>query len=162
MAKTDVTFFKPFVDGTLLTLKVQCNLDAKAGKPFIKEPNPPDTYDIAGIIGVSSSTFSGTITLCFPKKVFLTLMNNMLGESHNEISKELEDGAAELLNIIFGQAKKVLNTNGHEIQKAIPTVISGIALKTRHMTQSHTIVLPFETQSGPFFIEIAAEGASLS
>ena len=36
MAQLDASFFKPFVEGTLSTLKVQCGLEISTDKPFIK------------------------------------------------------------------------------------------------------------------------------
>src|SRR5262245_39596069 len=133
MPQLDVSFFKPFVDGTLKTLKIQCNLEGSPGKPFIKGTQAQPEFEIAGVIGITSEKFSGNITLCFPGKVYLTLMSNMLGEQFTEINKDLQDGAAELLNIIFGSAKVVLNQQGHTIQKAIPTVIRGTALQTTYI-----------------------------
>lgn len=153
----DVNFFKPFVDGTLLTLKIQCSLEAKVGKPFYKQKSSAKTFDITGIIGLTSNAFNGSIAICFPKAVFLTLMSNMLGEQYGEITPDLEDGAAELLNIIFGHAKRVLNGQNYSVQKAIPTIVRGDNIETRHLTSSPIVVLPFNTEKGEFHIEIALE-----
>ncbi len=155
--KLDPTFFKPFVDGTLHTLKVSCSLEAKGLKPFIKGKAPQPSFDIAGVIGLTSSGFVGTISICFPEKVYLTAMSNMLGEKFAVITPELQDGAAELLNMIFGHAKVVLNQQGHTIQKAIPTVIRGIGLQTTYMGKPLVVVLPFSTDVGEIHIEICAD-----
>ena len=155
MPKVDVNFFKPFVEGTLLTLKVQCSLDSQPGKPFSKESGPPVVGDIAAIIGLASAAFKGNIGLVFPKAVFLALMSNMLGETFTEITVELQDGVAELLNIIFGHAKRVLNDQGYDIEKAIPSIIRGANISITHLTKAAIIVLPFVTEKGTFFIEIA-------
>jgi chemotaxis protein CheX len=155
-------FFKPFVDGTVNTLKLTCSMDATPLKPFIKGTQAQPPFEIAGVIGLTSTGFTGTITLCFPDAVFLELMSNMLGEKFAVITDELQDGAAELLNMIFGQAKIVLNQQGHTIQKAIPTVIRGKSLHTTVLGKSTVMVLPFKTQSGEFHIEICAEGSALS
>ncbi len=158
----DVKFFKPFIDGTISTLKTQCKLEATPGKPALKKDAPTIPYDIAAVIGLTSSAFTGSITLGFPKAVFLTLMNNMLGESFTDISKDLEDGAAELLNIIFGQAKVVLNAQGYDIQKAIPSIVRGDNLSTTTLTHGPVIFLPFTITNGTFFIEFSIEGASIA
>lgn len=159
MPELDAMFFKPFVDGTKHILKVSCQLEAIAGKPFFKKKGDKATLDIdiAGVIGLTSSSFTGTITLCFPGPVYLSMMSNMLGEKFTQITDELQDGAAEVLNMIFGHAKVVLNQQGHTIQKAIPTVVRGQKLQTTHLGNSKVIVLPFSTESGEFCIEICAE-----
>lgn len=163
MTKLDVNFFKPFIDGTLQTLKIQCSLEAKPGKPYFKGKGPTNrpSYDIAAIIGLSSTAFSGTISLCFPKAVFLTIMNNMLGEKLEEITDELQDGAAELLNIIFGHAKRILNSQNYDIQKAIPSILRGQNIQSHYLTKEPIITLPFLTQSGEFCIEICTETKNL-
>ncbi|MGK5083067.1 chemotaxis protein CheX [Bdellovibrionota bacterium FG-1] len=162
MPQLDVNFFKPFIDGTLNTLKIQCQLEATHAKPFIKGTQPQPKFEIAGVIGLTSETFAGNITICFPAVVYLTLMSNMLGEKYTEITQELQDGAAELLNIIFGSAKAILNKQGYTIQKAIPTVIRGESLQTSYIGSGQVIVLPFVTPAGDFHIEISMETKSLS
>ncbi len=157
MSQLDVRFFKPFVEGAMNTLKTQCGLTAQAQKPFIKGQQPQPDIAIAGIIGITSTAFNGTITLCFPEAVFLGAMSKMLGEEFKEVTNDLQDGVAELLNIIFGQAKVVLNHQGHTIQKAIPTVVRGEKLSTRSMSTSLVIVLPFKTELGEFIIEVCSE-----
>jgi chemotaxis protein CheX len=157
----DVRFFKPFVDGTTKTLKVQCNIDANHEKPYIKGSQPQPDYDIAAVIGLTSNAFNGTITLCFTQATFLNIMSSMLGEKYSQITSELEDGAAELLNIIFGQAKVALTEQGYTIEKAIPTVVRGAGLTTRVLASQPVIVLPFKTSAGQFELEIVAESKSL-
>jgi chemotaxis protein CheX len=157
--KLDANFFKPFVEGTMNTLKVQCSLEVSSDKPFVKGSIPQPPYAIAGVIGITSNAFNGTITLCFPEKVFLGVMGKMLGESFTEINQDLQDGVAELLNIIFGQAKIILNQQGYTIQKAIPNVIRGHEIVTTTITKGPVIVLPFKVEFGEFHIEIASEAA---
>ena len=84
-------------------------------------------------------------------------MGNMIGETYEVIDKELEDGAGELLNIIFGHAKAILNNKGYNIQKAIPTIVRGKDLAINHISSNKTIVLPFESPEGPFHIEIGID-----
>lgn len=159
MAQLDVAFFKPFVEGAMNTLKTQCSIDVNIEKPFIKGQKPQPEFAIAGVIGITSPSFNGTITLCFPEKVFLGAMSRMLGEEFKEITNDLQDGVAELLNIIFGQAKIILNQQGHSIQKAIPTVVRGQNISTRSMTKALVMVLPFKTDLGEFHIEICSESS---
>ena len=153
----DVEFIGPFVDAAIKTLNVQCGVEAKAAKPFIKEKDANFKYAIAGSIGLTSRYFKGSISICFSKEAFLAIMGNMLGEEYSEIDAELEDGAGELLNIIFGQAKITLNEKGYQIEKAIPTIIRGENIEVRHLTPDPTLVLPFSSEVGDFNIEVGVE-----
>lgn len=156
--KIDVNFINPFIEGTVLVLKVQCSTEVTPLKPVLKGTEDLKIRtDIAGIIGITSPTFTGSIAICFPEKVFLALMSKMLGEEFNEINADLEDGAGELLNMIFGHAKKILNTQGHSIEKALPTIVRASNLSVNHSGSKGSIQLPFEGSSGGFFMEITTE-----
>ncbi|RZA03108.1 MAG: chemotaxis protein CheX, partial [Proteobacteria bacterium] len=111
--------------------------------------------DIAGMIGITSPVFSGSIAICFPEAMFLLLMSRMLGEPCPEITKDMEDGAGEILNMIYGHAKKVLNEKGFSFEKAIPTVVRAADLKLSHMNDQGTILLPFRAEEGTFHMEIS-------
>ncbi len=153
--KLDVDFLKPFIEGTIHTLKIQCSTEVTVAKPYKKEQANPMQIDIAAIIGVTSSAFNGSLALCFPKESFLKVMENMLGEPFTEIDSDVEDGAAELLNIIFGHAKKVLTDQGYSMEKAIPSIISGNNITVQHVSDSPTVIVPFGGQAGDFLVEIA-------
>jgi chemotaxis protein CheX len=157
MSQLDVQFFKPFVDGTLHTLKTAAGVEVKPGKPFLKGSHVQPRFDIAGVIGITSESFNGTIAICFPGPLYLSIMSTMLGETFTEITQDLQDGAAELLNMIFGHAKVVLNQQGYSIQKAIPTVIRGDNLQTTFLGGGKAFVLPFQANSHELHIEISIE-----
>jgi chemotaxis protein CheX len=84
----------------------------------------------------------------------------MLSDNFTKIDQELHDGAAELLNIIFGQAKVTLNNQGYSIQKAIPSVISGDRITTATVSKDPVMVLPFRVEFGEFHVEICSEPVS--
>lgn len=157
-SKIDVSFVNPFIEGTVLVLDVQCSTKVSPLKPILKGTEEFDSQtDIAGIIGITSPTFNGSIAICFSEQLFLTLMSRMLGEEIKEITKDLEDGAGELLNMIFGHAKKILNTKGHSIEKALPTIVRASNLSVNHAGTQGAIQLPFEGDVGKFFMEISTE-----
>lgn len=156
--KMDVSFINPFVEGTIHVLKVQCQTDSAPTKPLLKgQAGFQSRTDIAGIIGITSQKFTGSIAICFPEKVFLNLMSKMLGEEFTEITNDLEDGAGELLNMIFGHAKKILNENGHSIEKALPTVVRAANLNLNHAGSQDSIILPFMVGELSFFMEIGID-----
>jgi chemotaxis protein CheX len=155
-------FVNPFIQAAQSALKVQANIESKPGKPYLKATEK-FTYEvgIAGVISLISDSFTGSIALCFPSAVFLKIYENMVGEAAKEITPEIQDAAGELLNIIFGQAKTVLNDQkGHKINKAIPTVLVGDRLKIQSQNRGQTIVLPFETANGPFHVEVSLQAES--
>jgi chemotaxis protein CheX len=153
-AKLDVNFINPFLEGTIEVLKVQAQTQAKSGMPTAKDPKSSFGGDISGVIGLISEDFTGSVVISFPAATFLKIMSRMLGEDLKELTPELQDGAAELTNIIFGFAKRVLNEKGYGIKMAIPSVITGKDHSIQNSTRGPRIAIPFESDAGNFAIEI--------
>jgi chemotaxis protein CheX len=153
--KLDVSFINPFIVATKTALEVQADTEVSVLKPYVKKEALPYDIGIAGVISLITDGFTGSITLCFPTRTFLDIYNKMFEEENTEINEELEDFAGELLNIIYGQAKVILNDEyGHELQKALPAVLTSEKLKIRHTGQGPVFVLPFDSPAGKFHIEI--------
>lgn len=153
----DLELIKPFLEGVVQVMKVQFSCAVKPLPPYPKRGEPPAAIDIAGIIGVRGEKFNGSVALGLPAGVFLKLMSNMLGEEYVEITDEVEDGAGEMLNMIFGHAKSVLNEKGHCLEKAIPAVVRGQNLSLKALPSENTLVLPFQTDFGVFYLEIGTD-----
>lgn len=150
----DIEFINPFLSAAIHVLKVQAQIDAKAGQVQIKKATDMIYGDVSGVIGIVSDSFHGSVVITFPEATFLKIVSSMLGETFTEISKDILDGAGELTNMIFGQAKIVLNDKGYGIQTAIPSVITGKNHSLSAQTKGPVVVVPFESQAGDFFVEI--------
>ncbi len=157
MLKISKELIDAFVEGTQKTLSVQCGLETTSRKPYLKGTQPEPKIALTGIVVMVSTQFSGIVHLSFTESSFLAIMDKMLGEEFSQISDELTSGAAELLNIIYGSAKVILNQQGYAIKAAIPTVVRGDAIQTKSVTTNPALVLPFSTEFGDFFLEIAEE-----
>lgn len=150
----DTDFINPFLQATLKVLDVQTNTKAEVEKIYLKQHGEKFSGDISGVIGIVSETFTGSVVISFPEATFVQIMSRMFGEEIKAITKELEDGAAELTNIIFGQAKIILNEKGYGIKTALPSVITGKDHSVASTIQGITVVVPFRSDAGKFFVEI--------
>ena len=154
----DVEFINPFIAATQKVLETQAQLPLTAGKAYLRKPSERIPMEIAGVIGLNCSEFKGSISLCFRAEVFLKIYEGMVGEKHEMITSEIQDAAGELLNIIFGHAKTVLNDQkGFTLNKSLPTVLVGEKLKIHHQSRSPAIILPFESPAGSFHLEILVD-----
>lgn len=154
----DVAFINPFIDGTLHVLKVQAQTEATAGKIYVKKEGDRFLGDVSGVIGIVSDAFNGAVVISFPEATFLKIMSRMMGENYTAMCKEIEDGAGELTNIIFGCTKTKLNELGYGVKTALPSVVTGKDHSVYSMTKGPTVVVPFQTDVGGFFIEICLSG----
>ncbi|MCM2281232.1 MAG: chemotaxis protein CheX [Bdellovibrionaceae bacterium] len=151
----DVDLINQFLTATKTVLQTQANVSITPGKPYLKKAGETIPMQIAGVIALTNPAFTGTIALCLRDEVFLNIYENMVGEKHEKITAELEDAAGELLNMIFGQVKTILNDQkGYKLEKALPTVLTGEKLTLRHRGATPAIILPFDSSSGVFHIEV--------
>jgi chemotaxis protein CheX len=56
--------------------------------------------------------------------------------------------------MISGVARKKLEAEGYNVAAAIPTVVSGKDHSFIHVLGGPSIIIPFETDNGPFFVDI--------
>ncbi|MES2525592.1 MAG: chemotaxis protein CheX [Bdellovibrionota bacterium] len=152
--KLDTDFINPFLDATVKVLEVQASLKFIPGKMTLKKADEPHLGDVSGIIGIVSSVFNGSVIITFPEATFMNVMSGLLGEELKELTKEHIDGAGEITNMIFGQAKVVLNERGYGIKMALPSVISGKNHSTTSLTKGPVLVIPFSGNAGDFFVEV--------
>jgi chemotaxis protein CheX len=147
-------FINPFSLAAVHILNVQANVKAECGKAFIKQNDSKMNGDISGVVGVVSDNYNGSIVISFPEKTFLKIMSNMLGEEYTVVTKEICDGVSEILNMIFGHAKTILNQKGFGIKTAIPSIIFGKQHNLATTNKNPVIIIPFKSDVGEFFMEI--------
>lgn len=151
----DINFVNPFLAATLNVLKIQASVEATPGKVHLKKNDDALKGDVSGVIGIVSDTFNGSVVISFPEKTFLKVMSGMLGEEYTELTKDILDGAGEITNMIFGMAKVTLNERGYGIKIALPQVISGKGHSLSAMSKGPTVIIPFSSTAGDFFVEVS-------
>jgi chemotaxis protein CheX len=151
-------FTKSFIKATIDTFKIQIGMDITPQTPLAIESAKELTADISGVIGITSDSINGHLSVMFTSDVFLKIVSKMLMEEYSEINEENDSAAGELSNIILGQAKKNLNENyGQAISYALPSIIKGhqFVIKAIDETQKNSFAIPFETEFGIFHIKLS-------
>jgi chemotaxis protein CheX len=152
-ASFDVQFMNPFIVATTKTLETMCFAkELTTLSPQVFSPKLGLMLDISGSLVMDSPVFKGRLSICFNKNTFLKLTGNMFGETYSEITTEIEDAAAELTNIIYGQTKVILSEKGYEFNKSFPKVITGTENFLQTIGSNTSIVIPFRCKEGLFFI----------
>lgn len=148
----DIHFVKAFVDATIRVIFIQGKTLSRRGKINIKTENQQKlSGPISGVIKVASAEFPYEIIVSFTEKCYLKLISTMMGEEQVEINKENRDGATEILNIIYGQAKIVLNQQNVSIEPQIPVLYVGYEYP---QDDRNIIFIPFDSDHGEFSIEV--------
>jgi chemotaxis protein CheX len=152
--KMDVAFLKPFVEGASKAFEVQVKIKIKPEKVFIKNSLYETTDSVVGKVKLETDKFKGIIALCLSKEVFFKIYAALVGEEITSVNKDTADAAGELMNIVYGHAKTVLNKEfGLDLKPVIPEVVIQPPVEK---VASPVIVVPFSTDFGAVRIEIVA------
>jgi chemotaxis protein CheX len=148
----DVNYINPFLAGTLEVLKKMAHLDAAPGKPRVKTDDAA-SGDVSGIIGITGDAL-GSLALSFSEACICRIVANMLGERFDGVTQEIIDATGELTNMISGASRTQMEKMGMRVYAAIPTVVHGRRHTISHILKSPSIVIPFSTAAGPFFVDV--------
>ena len=156
----DVKFINPFLAGTLEVLKKMAHIDAVAGKPHVKKDDAA-FGDVSGIIGITGDAL-GSLALSFSEACICKIVTNMLGEQFDGVTQEIIDATGELTNMISGASRTQMEKMGMSVYAAIPSVVHGRRHTISHILKSPSIVIPFSTSAGPFFVDVCIKTTDAS
>ncbi len=131
------------------------SIDPVSGEYFKKNGKSIHS-NISGIMGLSG-TITASIIVHFEKSTALVATSNMLGVEYTEIDADVTDAVGEITNMIAGGVKVEFSKMGIELNVSLPTVVSGDDFKTRSTANSDTLVIPFSTGNGNFYVEFSFE-----
>ncbi|MDA3834520.1 MAG: chemotaxis protein CheX [Spirochaetales bacterium] len=152
----DVRFINAFLNLTVNVMKTMAFVEPKPCKHYIKKDSLANG-DVSGIIGLTGSA-TGSMALSFSEGSILKIVSNMLGEEIKEINGDITDAVGEITNMVSGAARKELEPLGLNILAAIPTVVSGKSHSIAHVLGGPSIIIPFETEDGPFVVDVCIGG----
>jgi chemotaxis protein CheX len=147
----NVKYINAFIESAVNVLKVMAFIDATPGKPYAKQDQTA-RGDFSGLITFSGSV-TGSLALSFSESCIYKIVSNMLGENQ-ETSNMVKNAAGELTNMISGDARKRLQSQGLIIQADIPIILSGKDHLIKHVLTGPSIIVPFETAFGAFVVDI--------
>lgn len=147
----NVIYINAFIEGSINVLKIMASIDAAPGKPSLKQDNTA-RGGFSGFITFSGSV-TGSLALSFSEPCISRIVSNMLGEDQKTTSM-MENAAGELTNMISGDARKRLQSQGLIIHADIPIVLSGNNHLIKHVLDGPSIVIPFKTGFGEFVADV--------
>ena len=151
----DAKFINPFLEATETVLRTMAFVEPRPGKPYLKEDSIAHG-DVSAIIGMTGSV-KGSLALSFSGSCILRIVSNMLSEEVSAITADVKDAVGEITNMVSGVARQKLEGAGYNIAASIPTVISGQNHSILHVLGEASIVIPFETDSGPFVVDVCVK-----
>lgn len=153
--RMDVRYINPFIDAvtnvftTMLDLQPQrlpLKLSSKAEEPASGE-------SLSSIIGISGQ-IHGVVALRFPPETVMQFAARLLGSECTTVNEEVIDAAAELANMVAGNAKAQFDFEP-PLDLGLPTVVQGAGYRLKYPSGSTWLQVPFKSDAGNFLMEVS-------
>lgn len=152
----DVRFINPVIDAMLNVLSTMAQLESQPGKPSLKKDNLA-SGPVSSVMEMVGEKVRGSIAITFSEPVIQDIAKRMLGEEIQEINDTAESLTGEIANMVVGGAKHTLSQQGYDFNMSTPSIISGLESVIDHKHGQQTIIVPFVTETGNFYIELCFE-----
>lgn len=149
----DAKIINPFLEAAINVISTMAMIKPEAGKPFLKK-DVTAMGDVSGIIGITGAA-QGSMSISFETSCIAAICGNMLGMAVNDINDDVRDAVGEMTNMICGDARRRLESDGISLQSGTPTVVDGKEHSITHIHTGPCLAVPFKTPSGNFVIEVA-------
>jgi len=146
----------PVLESMLKVLATMANLQPKVGKPALKKDQIA-RGEVSGIMDMVSATARASLAISFTTPVICDIVKRMLGDEIAEVTDTARDLTGEMTNMVVGGAKNLFVTQGYDFTMSSPNVVSGKDHIIVHKYPGRTLILPFQTDAGQFFVEICFE-----
>jgi chemotaxis protein CheX len=148
----DVKLINPFLYGAKEVLQKMASVESTVGTPYVKQDDRA-TGDLSGIIGLTGDAI-GSLAISFSESCICGIAGAMLSESFVEANQEVFDAVGEITNMISGVARTYLEKDTFTVWAGIPAVVIGKDHYVKHILKSPSIVIPFTTEYGSFFVDV--------
>lgn len=125
-----------------------------AGEPLAKLGSLENF--ITGMVGLAGIN-KGVLAVHFPKQVALDVTGSFLGMEVEDINDDVRDAIGEIANMLGGNLKMILSDRGKDIVLSMPSTFSGEQYSFTAQAEVDLVILPFQTPSGMFYVEIELE-----
>ena len=111
--------------------------------------------EVTGSVNLIQDQIEGVMLVSFPSETILPILSVLFQKPHESIDKSVVAAVGELTNSAFGVMKTNLNRTGFQLRMSIPNVIVGKHRTIARGTNAVTLLVPFSTKYGPFFVTVA-------
>ncbi len=148
----DVNNINPALSSIVNVLTTMAGITPTIGKPSIKKDERALGV-VTGLIDLVGKDTTGSLAISFSKPVALEIAHNMLRIETDVVDDMIQDLVGEIANMVAGGAKAIYDKQGINFELTLPTVLTGENHQIIHSFKGTTILLPFSTSAGDFYIE---------
>lgn len=155
MATMSADHINAFLIASTKILKEMCFVDARIGKPYIKDP--VFAYDSVVILIGITGEMRGQAMIAFEYKVACDIASKMIMQPVNDLDDFAKSAISELGNMIMGNTATIFSTKGIKIDITPPTVAKGNMSFTNNYAKNICIPLEYEDDK-KIEVNIAVKG----
>lgn len=149
----DIMIINALLDSLMKVFNTMVGIKPEPGVPMAKD----DTIsrgDVTGMMLMENDRTQGSMAISFSQAAITKIAKNMLGDDLKSIDDTARDLTGEMTNMLVGGAKKILADKGYDFNMTTPSVLDGKDHEVQHKYNGQTVILPFNTKSEQFFLEI--------
>ncbi len=156
-----LTFSKPFIDAAKNVFETMVFTKLDPQKPEIKKDSI-SKGDISAVLGLNgeievdgvAKPYKAMLVISWPYDTYFKVASAMLMDTFTEYNDEIADVGGEICNMIMGNAKRDLATQGYTSNMAIPSMIEGAKHKISYPAGTTVILIPIKSAHGEMYIEL--------
>lgn len=142
MAGINAAHINPFLIASAKILKDACSVDAKVGKPYIKNTKFHDDT-ILIMIGITGE-IRGQVMIAISNVTACNLASKMMMMPVEKMDEISTSAISELGNMIMGNSATIFSTQGIGIDITPPTICTGDVSFSNNYTQNICVPLDYE------------------
>lgn len=152
----DAKLINPVLNTIVNVLSTMANVQASMGKPSLKEGQQA-LGAVTGIMNMVSPNVRASLAISFAQTTIFDIVKRILGEEITELGDTAKDMTGEMTNMVVGGAKNLYLEQGYDFDMSTPDILMGDDHLVQHACNGRTLLLPFTSESGEFFVEICFE-----
>ena len=152
----DATLITPVLTTIVNVPSTIAKVQASMGKPELKQ-NEESLGEVTGLMSMNSSKVRASLAISFGQQTIFDIVKRMLGEEITELNDTAKDMTGEMTNMVVGGAKNLYLEQGYDFDMSTPNILVGEKHTIHHEVNGQTLVLPFTSDCGDFYVEICFE-----
>lgn len=149
----DVNLLNSFIEGTINVIETTTKNDVTRTDLFLKK-NYNMFGEVSGVMAIGGQLM-GTVAISFPPDLAGELVAKMAGSEASDLTtEETHEGVREIINMISGNAKRLLSETGYSFNIAQPDLVIGHGHPIPHKKGAPFYVALFETLGKSFAIQL--------
>ncbi|MCF6324230.1 MAG: chemotaxis protein CheX [Gammaproteobacteria bacterium] len=151
----DAKFINPVLKAVVNILQTMAQITPQPGKPEIKADDVSRGV-ISGFIDLAGRDARVSVAVTFSKEAILDIGSRMMHMELKEVDDIIKDLVGEMANMVAGGAKANLQEAGYDFDLTLPSIVVGEEHQVKHSIEGVTLIMPFSTEAGQFYVEVCA------